>query len=241
VAWVSSQPLTGESAMLCCCSNSGGAAPAGTVFEAFDRAGELRAICGGGRYDRLLGTFGGQDVPMVGFGFGDAVIMELLEAKGLLPDGSHSIEDVVVCMDESLRKEACGVAARCESESMPVISVEQHSVCITGISLTPAGLRQESLHTLRRLDVHRPGWSSSLGRARVWVSWVHTRAGCGALAVMQAQVPGQESGQRLGRQEDEVGVQTCSTFKCQALDHCGGAGMGGWMCSCQGLGQQTGG
>lgn len=26
----------------------------GTVFEGFDRAGQLRAICGGGRYDRIL-------------------------------------------------------------------------------------------------------------------------------------------------------------------------------------------
>ncbi|CAN0290510.1 unnamed protein product, partial [Discosporangium mesarthrocarpum] len=27
-------------------------------FEAFDRRGKLRAVCGGGRYDRLLESFG---------------------------------------------------------------------------------------------------------------------------------------------------------------------------------------
>ncbi|PTQ37048.1 hypothetical protein MARPO_0059s0001 [Marchantia polymorpha] len=48
----------------------------GTVFEAFDRAGTLRAICGGGRYDKLLSTFGRVDTPACGFGFGDAVIVE---------------------------------------------------------------------------------------------------------------------------------------------------------------------
>lgn len=58
----------------------------GIVFEAFDRSGELRAICGGGRYDQLLSAFGGEPLPAVGFGFGDAVIMELLEMKGLVPD-----------------------------------------------------------------------------------------------------------------------------------------------------------
>jgi histidyl-tRNA synthetase len=58
---------------------------AGVVFEGFDRAGQLRAICGGGRYDKLLGTFGGEDVPCAGFGFGDAVIVELLKDKKLLP------------------------------------------------------------------------------------------------------------------------------------------------------------
>lgn len=47
--------------------------------------GELRAICGGGRYDKLLEAFGGEALPAVGFGFGDAVIMELLEAKKLKP------------------------------------------------------------------------------------------------------------------------------------------------------------
>ena len=46
----------------------------GVVFEAFDAKGALRAICGGGRYDRLLETLGGPSIPAVGFGFGDAVI-----------------------------------------------------------------------------------------------------------------------------------------------------------------------
>lgn len=45
--------------------------------QGFDREGKLRAICGGGRYDRLLSTFGGDDIPACGFGFGDAVIVEV--------------------------------------------------------------------------------------------------------------------------------------------------------------------
>ena len=45
--------------------------------QGFDREGKLRAICGGGRYDRLLSTFGGEDIPACGFGFGDAVIVEV--------------------------------------------------------------------------------------------------------------------------------------------------------------------
>src|SRR4029453_16604574 len=57
----------------------------GVVFEAFDAAGELRAVCGGGRYDRLPGGPGGRAVPAAGFGFGDAVILELLAARGRLP------------------------------------------------------------------------------------------------------------------------------------------------------------
>lgn len=84
----------------------------GIVFEARDRKGELRAIAGGGRYDQLLETFGGEHQPCAGFGFGDAVIMELIKDKKLLPQLDHQVEDVVMVMDESLRPAACEVAAR---------------------------------------------------------------------------------------------------------------------------------
>ena len=84
----------------------------GTVFEAFDRGATLRAICGGGRYDQLLSTFGGTDVPAVGFGFGDVVIVELLKDKGLLPDLASSVQDVVFAFDETLRPAAIEVAGR---------------------------------------------------------------------------------------------------------------------------------
>lgn len=47
------------------------------IVQAFDKDRKLRAICGGGRYDRLLSTYGGVDTPACGFGFGDAVIMEV--------------------------------------------------------------------------------------------------------------------------------------------------------------------
>ena len=84
----------------------------GPVFEAHDRGGELRAICGGGRYDRLIGTLGGRDLPATGFGFGDMVIMELLSEKGLLPDISSRVSDVVFSMDESLRGAAMEVSSK---------------------------------------------------------------------------------------------------------------------------------
>ena len=84
----------------------------GIVFEAFAREGELRAICGGGRYDRLLSTFGGKDIPACGLGFGDPVITELLKDKDLLPDLSGAVQDVVFAFDESLEGAAAEVAAR---------------------------------------------------------------------------------------------------------------------------------
>ena len=82
----------------------------GPVFEAHDRAGVFRAICGGGRYDRLIGTLGGKDLPATGFGFGDMVVMELLHAKGLVPDPSLGVSDVVFGKGADLRGAAMQVA-----------------------------------------------------------------------------------------------------------------------------------
>ena len=92
----------------------------GPVFEAHDKAGELRAICGGGRYDKLIGTLGGRDLPATGFGFGDMVIMELLSEKRLLPDISNRVWDVVFSMDESLREAAMRVSSKLRSTGRTV-------------------------------------------------------------------------------------------------------------------------
>ena len=65
----------------------------GIVFELFDRSGEFRAICGGGRYDALLQSLGGAEMPALGFGMGDVVLGELLRARGLMtpPDSSPDV------------------------------------------------------------------------------------------------------------------------------------------------------
>lgn len=53
----------------------------GIVFECFDTKGEFRAIFGGGRYDNLLTTIGGEPTSAVGLGFGDVVVTELLKSR----------------------------------------------------------------------------------------------------------------------------------------------------------------
>ena len=83
----------------------------GSVFEVNDRKGEFRAICGGGRYDKLLSTLGGKDLPATGFGFGDMVIMELLKDKNLLPQLLSGVEDIVIALDPELKNVAVKVAS----------------------------------------------------------------------------------------------------------------------------------
>lgn len=91
----------------------------GIVFELFDRSGEFRAICGGGRYDTLLESLGGVDTPALGFGMGDVVLGELLRTRGLMmaapaeadvwlaAEESVPLEDV---MREAARRRAAGQA-----------------------------------------------------------------------------------------------------------------------------------
>jgi len=68
----------------------------GVVFEVHDRAGKLRAVAGGGRYDDLLKKLGGEDLPAVGFGMGDAVLAELLKEKKVLLEKKGGAEIFVV-------------------------------------------------------------------------------------------------------------------------------------------------
>lgn len=77
----------------------------GVVFEAFDRKGEFRAISGGGRYDNLVELISGGkvDLPALGFGMGDVVLLELLKVRGLLPKFDAGIDVFCLIEDEALR------------------------------------------------------------------------------------------------------------------------------------------
>ena len=74
----------------------------GIVFELFDARGEFRAICGGGRYDTLLGALGGVDLPALGFGMGDVVLGELLRARGLMPAPEPQVDYWIAVEDMEL-------------------------------------------------------------------------------------------------------------------------------------------
>jgi histidyl-tRNA synthetase len=70
----------------------------GVVFELFDAAGALRAICGGGRYDGLLKALSGVDLPALGFGMGDVVLGELLRDRGKLPAARGGLDAFLIAV-----------------------------------------------------------------------------------------------------------------------------------------------
>ena len=80
----------------------------GVVFEAFDAKGEFRAIAGGGRYDNLVKLISGGKVnlPALGFGMGDVVLLEILKARALLPKFDANVDVFVLIEDETLRAQS---------------------------------------------------------------------------------------------------------------------------------------
>ena len=104
----------------------------GIVFELFDRAGELRAICGGGRYDRLLELVGGEPLPAVGFGMGDVVLAELLRDRGLVPAEVPACDCYVVWVGDGGRELGMSLAHRLRASGYRVM-----------YSLRPQGLGKQ--------------------------------------------------------------------------------------------------
>jgi histidyl-tRNA synthetase len=92
----------------------------GIVFELFDVKGELRAICGGGRYDNLLASLGGADLPAVGFGMGDVVLGELIRARSLMPATAPGIDTWVAVGDDASAADAMRVAAQLRARGRSV-------------------------------------------------------------------------------------------------------------------------
>jgi len=92
----------------------------GIVFEAFDNGSLQRAVCGGGRYDKLISTYGGKDIPACGFGFGDMVILEVLKDRGLIPELAGAVDDLVFAWGATLRPAAIEVARRLRASGRSV-------------------------------------------------------------------------------------------------------------------------
>jgi len=99
----------------------------GTVFEIFDRQGELRAICGGGRYDDLLRNIGSVSLPAVGFGMGDVVLGELLAERQLLPETRPRVDYYLVAVSDAERPTMLRVARALRQGGASVMYALKHA------------------------------------------------------------------------------------------------------------------
>jgi histidyl-tRNA synthetase len=58
----------------------------GTIFETYVEEPKIGAIGGGGRYDNLVKSLGGPDIPAIGYSFGFERIIDCIQELNLLPD-----------------------------------------------------------------------------------------------------------------------------------------------------------
>lgn len=72
----------------------------GMVFEIYakDRKIAPRSVTGGGRYDTLIESYGGDPLPAVGFGMGDVVLLDCLEAFTIAQAVSNTT--VITCVTD---------------------------------------------------------------------------------------------------------------------------------------------
>jgi histidyl-tRNA synthetase len=90
----------------------------GPVWEMFDRGRTLRAVAGGGRYDKLMEAMGGPKLSALGFGMGDVVIGELLAEKKLVPTSAPRLEVAVLAVTPELAGAARRIVARLRADGV---------------------------------------------------------------------------------------------------------------------------
>ncbi len=74
-----------------------------TIFEIEVQGYTGGSICGGGRYDDLVGLFAGRSVPAVGFAFGFDRIIDAMEELGLFPQKLSSAKVLVTIFSKALK------------------------------------------------------------------------------------------------------------------------------------------
>ncbi len=71
------------------------------VFEVFDcNPDNNRSMFGGGRYDGLVGQFGVEPIPTVGFAMGDVTLQNFLETNKLIPELKSSTDIALITIGE---------------------------------------------------------------------------------------------------------------------------------------------
>ncbi|MBR2869966.1 MAG: histidine--tRNA ligase, partial [Clostridia bacterium] len=90
-----------------------------TVFEfVSDNIGAQGTVCGGGRYDGLIGQFGGNDVPGIGFAVGIERLLMLLENTGVEIPDNNSVKLYIAPMGEKEAQKAFEIASELRNKGV---------------------------------------------------------------------------------------------------------------------------
>lgn len=84
----------------------------GLIFEIEIDGYTAGSVCGGGRYDDLIGMFAGRQIPAVGFAFGFDRMMEAMEQMQLFPTDLITTRVLVTIFSQELKNKSIEVAAQ---------------------------------------------------------------------------------------------------------------------------------
>jgi histidyl-tRNA synthetase len=150
----------------------------GTVFEAYDQAGEdVGAVFGGGRFDKLCRIYGKRDMPATGVAGGFERLMLSLERKGLFPDTDQNVQVFVVMAGEEVRKEtievlqmlrAAGIRADRDLKERPLRKQMEYASSIKARLVVIVGPREIKEDRVRLRDM-KSGEERDLDKNRITI------------------------------------------------------------------------
>ncbi|OGH19368.1 MAG: histidine--tRNA ligase [Candidatus Levybacteria bacterium RIFCSPHIGHO2_12_FULL_38_12] len=89
-----------------------------TIFEIEIEGYSAGSVCGGGRYDNLIGQLGGKDTPAVGFAFGFDRLMEALEEFKLFPQELNPVKALVTIFSKELVEQSISICSQLRSNNI---------------------------------------------------------------------------------------------------------------------------
>ncbi len=90
----------------------------GIIFEIEIKGYTAGSVCGGGRYDKLIGKLSGKDLPATGFAFGFDRIMDAMEEFSLFPADLNPVKVLVTIFSKEFVKESIEIASRLRSKNI---------------------------------------------------------------------------------------------------------------------------
>ena len=84
-----------------------------TVFEfVAEGIGAQSTVCGGGRYDGLVSSLGGPELPGIGFGMGITRVILAMQAEGILPPAPATPRLYIAALGETAQVSAMAICER---------------------------------------------------------------------------------------------------------------------------------
>lgn len=85
------------------------------IFEINIEGYDAGSVCGGGRYDKLIGMFAGFDIPATGFAFGFDRLVEAANQFNLIPKKSTSTQILVTIFSKDFINESLSLTSKLRS------------------------------------------------------------------------------------------------------------------------------